>query len=114
MDYHGANANTPMTSLLYFVAGTVLGQAPADSAFFEAKVRPVLAEHCFKCHGPAKAESGLRLDSRSAILKGGHSGPAMVVGVPEKSLLIQAVRHMSKELKMPKGGKQLPAHVIAD
>ena len=61
------------------------GEAQGDSQptaeqirFFESNVRPVLAEHCQKCHGPAKQWNGLRLDSREALLRGGDSGPAIV------------------------------------
>jgi hypothetical protein len=74
------------------------------SAFFENQVRPLLAKSCFKCHSSTKQEAGLRLDSREALLKGGESGPAVVVGQPDKSLLLQAVRHQG-DIKMPKGGK---------
>ena len=51
------------------------GLAPEASEFFEARVRPILVEQCVKCHGPKKQSSGLRLDSREAVLKGGDSGP---------------------------------------
>lgn len=71
--------------------------------FFETKVRPVLATECFSCHTDS-ALGGLRLDSREAMLRGGKSGAAIVPGEPDKSLLIQAIRHTSA-LKMPKGGK---------
>src|SRR5262245_19873349 len=76
---------------------------PQQLEFFEARVRPVLAEHCFSCHGPKKQTAGLRLDSRAALLRGGESGPASVPGQPEKSLLINAVRH-SRALRMPPKG----------
>ncbi len=84
---------------------------PAETAtaeptqFFETNVRPVLSEHCDQCHGPKKQWAGLRLDSRAAILKGGDSGPAVVPGKPEQSLLIGAIRHADENLKMPKEGK---------
>ena len=87
--------------------------APADepkppsaeaSAFFEASVRPVLADQCFKCHGPTKQSGGLRLDSRASILEGGDAGPAVVPGDPDKSPLVLAARHQG-ELKMPPKGK---------
>ena len=52
--------------------------------FFEAKIRPVLVEHCFKCHGPRKQESGLRLDSRESMLRGTDDGPVVVPGHPEE------------------------------
>lgn len=81
--------------------------------FFEASVRPLLIDHCQKCHGPAKQKGDLRLDSRDRILKGGESGPAAVSGEPEKSLLIRAVRHGDDNLKMPPG-KKLTERQIAD
>ena len=64
----------------------------------------MLAANCYDCHTDERS-GGLRLDSREAMLKGGRSGPAMVPGDPEKSLLIQAVRQTGEKLKMPKGGR---------
>jgi mono/diheme cytochrome c family protein len=75
--------------------------SPAAAQFFETKVRPVLAENCFSCHGEKKQRGGLRLDSRAAILEGGDRGPALVPGQPEKSVLVKAVGHEDKDLKMP-------------
>ena len=66
---------------------------PAQIEFFEKKVRPVLANNCFKCHVPKKQKGGLRLDSRATILKGGETGPAVVPGKPERSELILAVSY---------------------
>jgi hypothetical protein len=86
------------------VAGDDPG-ARVAAEFFEARVRPVLAESCQKCHGPQKQSSGLRLDSREAILRGGDSGPVLVPGKPDDSLLIQAVAQTHGELKMPPKGK---------
>ena len=76
--------------------------APAPD-FFETKVRPILATNCYACHTNSQL-GGLRLDSREGLLKGGQSGPAIVPGEPDKSLLVQAIRQTG-ELKMPKGGK---------
>jgi len=84
----------------------------ADVQFFERRVRPVLVERCVKCHGAKKQESGLRLDSRAAILKGGDSGTAARVGTPSSSSLIEAVRR-SGELKMPPDEPLKPAEVDA-
>ncbi len=87
-------------------------QAPAlatTADFFETRVRPVLASNCFDCHGDLSS-GGLRLDSREAMLKGGRSGPAIVPGDPDKSLLVQAIRQTGT-LKMPKGGKLTAAEV---
>jgi hypothetical protein len=73
---------------------------PAQVEFFEKKVRPLLTGKCFRCHGPATQKGGLRLDSRAEILEGGDSGPAVVPGRPNQSLLIRAVGY-GGELKMP-------------
>jgi hypothetical protein len=82
-------------------------------AFFEQRIRPVLVEHCYECHS-RQAESpkgGFRLDERESMLRGGDSGPAIVAGRPDESLLIEAVRYES--LEMPPRGK-LPERVIAN
>ncbi|MDA1055147.1 MAG: PSD1 and planctomycete cytochrome C domain-containing protein [Planctomycetota bacterium] len=82
-----------------------------DVEFFEAKIRPLLAEHCYSCHS-AKAEklqAGLYLDRRDAIVKGGESGPAVVPGKPAESLLIKAVRY--QEYEMPPDGKLPDAEI---
>jgi hypothetical protein len=91
------------------------GEKPTDEQvrFFEAKVRPVLADHCAKCHGPDKSKAGLRLDSRAALLAGGDTGPAVVPGKPEESLLVAAIRHGDDGPKMPPS-KKLPDDVIAN
>ena len=85
----------------------------ADVEFFEKKIRPVLIRHCYECHSAAasEVEGGLRLDSRELIRKGGESGPAVVPGSTEKSLLLKAIRHESFE--MPPD-KKLPDKVISD
>ena len=61
----------------------------------------LLKARCVSCHGAEKQKGSLRLDSRAAMLKGGESGPAVILGQPEKSLLVQAVRHAAGDLKMP-------------
>ena len=73
------------------------------SEFFEKRVRPVLANECWGCHGPETQHGGLRLDSREAVIRGGGRGPAMVPGDPEASLLVRALRHDG--LQMPLGGR---------
>src|SRR6266581_2084524 len=89
---------------------TAYPRAADDRDFFETKVRPLLAASCYDCHTEMRS-GGLRLDSREALLKGGRSGPAVVPGDPEKSLLIQAVRQTSEKLKMPKGGHLRPDEI---
>ncbi len=92
---------------------TVQTPAPPNDAaandFFENKIRPILAEKCYACHTDAQS-GGLRVDSRDGILKGGETGPAIVVGDPDKSLLIQAVMQVGV-LKMPKGGHLKPQQI---
>src|SRR5262245_41512209 len=85
---------------------------PAESAeYFETKVRPILANNCYACHTNS-ALGGLRLDSLDALKKGGKRGAAVVVGDPENSLLIQALRHVAADgLKMPMGGKLKDADI---
>jgi cytochrome c553 len=84
---------------------------PDQEAFFEAKIRPILAGTCFRCHGGDKVSGGLRVDSRAALLKGGESGPAIVPGDPGKSLIVKALRHQG-DIKMPPK-KKLPLHTVA-
>lgn len=81
--------------------------------FFESKIRPVLANHCYACHsGNTKvAMGGLFLDTKTGLRRGGNSGPAIVPGNPDESLLIRALRQDGR--KMPPAGK-LPDNVIAD
>jgi mono/diheme cytochrome c family protein len=90
------------------VASLALAQAPtrpADSPeFFETKVRPVLAANCFSCHTSNKM-GGLRVDSSEALLTGGKTGPAIVPGDPDKSLLLQLVKHADAKKRMPMGSK---------
>jgi len=84
----------------------------AELEFFEKNVRPILAEHCFKCHGPKKQEGGLRLDSKRALLTGGETEPAIVPGKPERSLLIDAINY-GDTYQMPPRSK-LPKKAIDD
>jgi len=83
--------------------------------FFEKRIRPVLADACYSCHSAKseKLKGALFLDTREGALKGGETGPAVVPGDPEKSLLIKAVRHADPEFKMPPK-KKLPAQAVAD
>src|SRR5882762_449279 len=90
--------------------------SPSDLEFFEGKIRPIFVENCYKCHseGAEKVKGGLLLDTREAALKGGNTGPAVVPGNAEKSLLIQAVRYKDKDLQMPPNDKKLADSQIAD
>src|SRR5262245_60365222 len=97
---------------LLIQTAVVAQQTPTPATtpeFFESKVRPVLAANCYDCHAD-EHYGDLRVDSREALLKGGKSGPAIVPGDPEKSLLVRAVRQTG-DLKMPKGGKLKPDEI---
>ncbi|HEY4085288.1 MAG TPA: PSD1 and planctomycete cytochrome C domain-containing protein [Bryobacteraceae bacterium] len=80
------------------------GADTASAEFFESRIRPLLANNCYSCHTDS-ALGGLRLDSRESLVKGGMTGPAIVPGDPDKSLLIKAVRQTDPALMMPLGGK---------
>ncbi len=86
---------------VYQAPGSDLKETPEKLAFFESKVRPLVLAKCVECHGEKKQKGGLRLDSKTAWLRGGELGPALVPGKPEESLLIKAVRYQEKELAMP-------------
>lgn len=87
--------------------------AAEDFYFFEQEVRPLLVEHCYSCHSVSeKIKGGLALDSKQGWAKGGDSGPAVLPGDPEGSLVIQAVGYKEKDLEMPPKGK-LPEAKIA-
>ncbi|MFM8399086.1 MAG: DUF1549 domain-containing protein, partial [Pirellula sp.] len=81
--------------------------------FFESKIRPVLVEHCYECHSAESKtiQGGLVLDNAKGLLKGGDSGPAIIPGQIDTSLMIQAIRYESTQ--MPPRGK-LPENVIED
>ncbi len=99
-----------------FGAGPAITTPGADGiAFFENKIRPVLAEKCYSCHSvdAKKIKGDLLLDSRDATLKGGESGPVLKPGDPDGSLLITAIRYKDKDLKMPPKTPLSP-EVVAD
>lgn len=81
--------------------------------FFESKIRPVLVSQCYSCHSSRNndVKGGLALDTREGLLKGGDSGPSIVVGDPDKSLLMKALQHT--DLEMPPDQK-LSDNVIND
>lgn len=104
------NARVPVVFFLLSLFAVLCGDAARAEAaqeheeFFETRIRPLLAEHCQSCHGEL-ATSGLRVDSRVGLLKGGSRGPAILPGNPESSLLLQAVSHSHPNLKMPPSGR---------
>src|SRR5262245_59875174 len=111
----------PSISLFVFLVSGPYVTPAAESGsdgleFFEQKIRPLLVENCYKCHShqSEKIKGGLLLDTREGVLKGGDSGPAVVPGKPEDSLVIKAVRYTDKELQMPPKDQKLSAGQIAN
>lgn len=101
--------------ILVLLLGSVASSAAwsQESDFFEKRVRPILAEHCYSCHGSEKQENDLRLDRAKDLFSGGVSGNIISPGKPESSLLIAAVLHTNEDLQMPPE-KKLSARQIAD
>ncbi|MCU0706911.1 MAG: PSD1 and planctomycete cytochrome C domain-containing protein, partial [Pirellula sp.] len=109
------------TLCVAFLAGTgsVRGEedppqlTPEQLQFFESKIRPALIEHCYRCHSVdgQSVRGGLAVDNRDALLTGGESGPAIVPGNLDESILWQAINYDG--YRMPPGGK-LPKDVIDD
>ena len=87
-----------------------------QTEFFENKIRPLLADQCYKCHSSQapKLKGGLSLENREGWVKGGDTGPAIVPGNPDASLLIKAVRYTDEDLQMPPKGHKLSDDQIAD
>jgi len=85
---------------------------PQAVEFFETKVRPVLANNCFSCHGAADQKGGIRLDARDFVLKGNGHGSAVVPGQPDASLIVKAINY-NGQIKMPPTGKLTPHEIDA-
>ncbi len=85
----------------------------AGIRFFETQIRPLLAEHCYKCHGAEEQESGLRLDTFAGLMSGGDSGPAIVGNEPAQSLIVAATSYKNEELQMPPDGKLSDQEIAA-
>lgn len=92
-------------ALAFALGAHVVSAAPSpqELEFFESKVRPLLAEQCYRCHSTKaeKLKGGLLLDHGSTLLSGGDAGPVVAPGDPDKSLLVEAVRYKNPELQMP-------------
>ncbi|MEW6305569.1 MAG: PSD1 and planctomycete cytochrome C domain-containing protein [Verrucomicrobiota bacterium] len=115
--------NPQRTAAAAVVAGVFLASTAGAAQltrdqlnFFENKIRPILADNCYKCHNAedGKVKGGLALDTKAGVLKGGDTGPAVVPGDPDKSLLIKAISYKDPDLQMPPKGEKLTDSQIAD
>ncbi|MBL8825417.1 MAG: hypothetical protein JNM18_00430, partial [Planctomycetaceae bacterium] len=93
------------------IAGRIHAAEEPGEEFFERKIRPLLVQHCYACHGRGQKKGGLSLDSREALLAGGESGASIRLGNDEKSLFVEAIEY-DGALQMPPNGK-LAADEIA-
>jgi len=103
----------PVALLPLLAVDPAFSQPGDANSFFESRIRPLLASRCSACHTQT-ALGDLRMDSRESLLRGGKSGPAIVPGRPDDSLLIQSVSGRHKRLKMPMSGAPLTTKEIAD
>lgn len=91
----------PACAVVFLLATAAIVRADeTGEEFFERSIRPLLAEHCWQCHGPEKQWNNLRLDSAESVAVGGDAGKVVVPGKPSESLLLQAVTR-SGDLQMP-------------
>ena len=109
-----------MYALAFVAAGNSISKAIDDlppaaqrDVTYAKDVAPILTTHCLKCHGPKLQESGLRVDQKASLLRGGDFGePVIISGKSGESFLIQVVAGLNEDLKMPPKGPQLTATEI--
>ena len=102
--------------MLFSCAGSVVAEekfSPDQITFFENRIRPLFANHCQSCHGSAKSESDFRVDSRSAIIRGGASEQSAAIPGDAAASLLMAVVSYESDYNMPPDGK-LSEQEIAD
>ena len=105
--------------LLTLTPASAFGQEkslpPEHIEFFEKNIRPALVKYCYECHSVEENTSrgGLLLDTRSNVLLGGDSGPALEPGDVAGSLIWEAINYLDKDIEMPPDEK-MPSEVIAN
>ena len=117
-----ANSESALLSMLLLATSLISTAQSAEQnvpqaiAFFEKSIRPVLVDHCYKCHSveAGKSKGGLLLDSKAGLMRGGDSGPSVVPGNPEQSLLLAAINHSDPDLEMPPKKDKLSEKTISD
>ncbi|MDQ3814014.1 MAG: PSD1 and planctomycete cytochrome C domain-containing protein [Armatimonadota bacterium] len=97
-----------LACLIAGLAGAACADAakaePSATDVYEKKVRPILADNCYSCHGPSKQVAGVRLDTKAGLLKSTSSGPLIVPNTPAKSALVHVIQY-NGEVQMPPRGK---------
>jgi cytochrome c len=89
---------------------------PANPEFYTQNVQPIFQDNCYRCHGWMNHRGGLNIETQAGMLKGGKSGPALVPGDPEHSLLVRLIRHdgpADHPMPMPSKSAKLSASDIA-
>ncbi len=85
-----------LSSVAFLAVSFAPVQAAEDASkpeFYVTRVKPIFDSNCARCHGGANHRGGLNMDTREALLKGGHDGAVIVPGDPSKSLLVKLIRH---------------------
>ncbi len=107
------SGNQTRLLIVLFALCVSTSSTKADDVDFKRDIAPILEDRCWGCHGEDEQESGLRLDRRAKMLRGGDSGlSAIVPGKPEKSYLIEVIKHLDPDVKMPPDEDKLPAKQI--
>lgn len=101
------------SSLFLRLQFSAVAARQSNAVNFERDIRPLLHARCIECHGPEKQKGGLRLDTKTAAMKGGASGPAIVPGKSADSELIRRVVSSDSADRMPAKGEPLSPREIA-
>jgi mono/diheme cytochrome c family protein len=113
-----AAAAFTLTSLVSRPAPARAADDAKGVAFFEEKIRPILAQSCVGCHGEEKQKGGLRMDTRAALIKGaeedGKVTKVVEPGNPEKSMIIEAVEYKNEDIQMPPPKKKVSQKLSDD
>jgi len=99
-------------SFVVFAAVQAMAQQPSGEAFYEQTIRPILRTNCFACHSDKTLSSGLSVESKESLLRGGNRGPVLDSANPGESLLLKAIQQ-SGDVKMPPGRKMADDKIAA-
>jgi mono/diheme cytochrome c family protein len=103
--------NVPATCFVLFLLASPC--SAGETVDYTREIKPIFRERCYACHGALKQESGLRVDTAAALLKGGDNGPAIIASKADQSLLLKRVSATDDGERMPPEGKPLTPEQIA-